>query len=300
MSNPNPAAYTNGMNLANGLVNMPNPPRGITPMLAMGQAQAYNLSNINLGFPTMVPNMTNINGTRLPGQVMTLAQNPSPPMSFFHVNFESGVTSIQLTMNNVKEFMGQMGQMPHPSAIVEAKASMIYDYEDGSRVVATGKLKVKFNMNIKIELFEFMTEKHTEYVPRHSNISSDSPIGEYGIPVKTLRSLEVAEGVVSLNELITLAISSNKGPLEVLSVVANPDQQAQTMINQPNQNTPPTPGPSPPEPTAKTPKEKTENTTSDNSQTSTSNDVTVSSPSTSNVNLKTESPTTKPASPLQS
>ncbi|CAG8440584.1 14084_t:CDS:2 [Acaulospora morrowiae] len=369
MSNLNPAAYANGVNLTNGIVGVPNPARGLTQMhLAMGQVQvppAY----MNLGFPTMVQNMTNINNSRLPPQVqLALAQNQSPPISrpmmqgyfilqlqflsehlmsektadkknitywnriieeffsedgkmkyelwnqtnnqkrtfdipcpiiprFFHVNFESGVISIQLTIGNLREniVMVQMQPQPQTAAIVEGKTSIIYKYEDGSMVVATGKLKVRFNMARKIESFEFSTDKHTEYVPRHSHIPNESPIGEYGIPVKTLRSLEVAEGVVSLNELISLAISSNKGPLEVLAAVANQDQQTQTMINQSNHNTPPTPGPSPPEPPAKTPKEKTENIASDNTQTSTSNDFTDSSPSTSNANLKLES-TTKSAS----
>ena len=63
---------------------------------------------------------------------------PNPVISrFFQVNFESGVTSIQLTMNSIKE------NYTTPVAInnyiaynstVEAKASLIYNYEDGSRV----------------------------------------------------------------------------------------------------------------------------------------------------------------------
>jgi hypothetical protein len=92
-----------------------------------------------------------------------------------------------------------------------------------------------------------------EYVPRQQTMLPESPIGSLGIPIKTLRCLELAEGVVTLNDLIEKSISSNKGPLEIL--YANPEQQSQTIINQSN-HTPPTPGPSPPEPPAKTPKEK--------------------------------------------
>jgi hypothetical protein len=63
---------------------------------------------------------------------------PNPVISrFFQVNFESGVTSIQLTMNSIKENytapVNINGGTVHNST-VEAKASLIYNYEDGSRV----------------------------------------------------------------------------------------------------------------------------------------------------------------------
>ncbi|CAG8493794.1 21990_t:CDS:2 [Racocetra persica] len=378
MANLNPAAYTNGINLTNGIVGVQNAPRGLAHMhLAMGQTpHTLNpaMPQYGLGIP-MLANMPAINNPRLQGQrQMALAQNPSPPISpqhsqgtcilrlfmfsehltnetsnkkdigywqrvvneffsedgkfryglwnchttekrmfdipnpvisrFFQVNFESGVTSIQLTMSSIKENLSHPilinNGFAAPVSTVEAKASMIYNYEDGSRVVATGLLKVRFNYSIKIDIFEFTTEKHIEYVPRLINILPGSPIGEYGIPTKTLRSLEVAEGVVTLNDLITTVITSNKGPLQALSALANPEQKPQNIINQSN-DTPLTPGPSPSEIPAKTPKEKVENTTTDNNtQQSTTNDVSVPSPSTSNAIAKQESPSVKPKSPILS
>ncbi|CAG8622200.1 13219_t:CDS:2, partial [Dentiscutata heterogama] len=295
MANLNPAAYTNGINITNGIVSVPNTPRGLH--LAMGQApHSLNpaMQQYILGNP-MLTNVPAINNPRLQGQrQMALTQNPSPPISivssnvsnlihtnlhsnasrnpmpyfprgpqhsqgtcilrlflfseyltsenpnkknidhwkkvvneffseegkfryglwnchtrenrmfdipnpvisrFFQVNFESGVSSIQLTMSGIKENLGPPiifgnNGFAVPVSTVEAKASMIYNYEDGSRVVATGLLKVRFNYNIKIDIFEFNTEKHTEYVPRLINMLPESPIGEYGIPTKTLRSLE--------------------------------------------------------------------------------------------------------------
>jgi hypothetical protein len=129
-----------------------------------------------------------------------------------------------------------------------------------------------------------------EYVPRQQTMLPESPIGSLGIPIRTLRCLELAEGVVTLHDLIEKSISSNKGPLETLYTLANPEQ---TIINQSN-NTPPTPGPSPPEPPAKTPKEKTENANTENTQSSSTTEMPVPSPSTSNANIK-DSPTLKPA-----
>ncbi|CAG8569587.1 11220_t:CDS:2 [Racocetra fulgida] len=251
MANLNPAAYTNGINLTNGIVGVQNAPRGLAHMhLAMGQTpHTLNpaMPQYGLGIP-MLANMPAINNPRLQGQrQMALAQNPSPPISFFQVNFESGVTSIQLTMSSIKENLSHPilinNGFAAPVSTVEAKASMIYNYEDGSRV---------------------------------------------------------AEGVVTLNDLITTVITSNKGPLQALSALANPEQKPQNIINQSN-DTPLTPGPSPSEIPAKTPKEKVENTTTDNNtQQSTTNDVSVPSPSTSNAIAKQESPSVKPKSPVLS
>jgi hypothetical protein len=63
--------------------------------------------------------------------------NPVIPR-FFQVNFESGVTSIQLTMNSIKENFTTPVSIGNNcmayNSTVEAKASLIYNYEDGSRV----------------------------------------------------------------------------------------------------------------------------------------------------------------------
>ncbi|RHZ63497.1 hypothetical protein Glove_329g47 [Diversispora epigaea] len=208
---------------------------------------------------------------------------------FFLVNFESGVKSIGFTINHHKESIA----IPQ-GYILDGKASFIYNYEDESKVVAEGKLKVRFNINLKIELFEFITDKHSEYVPRHRPILQESTISEFGIPQKTQRCLEVAEVVSYLNDVITLTFSIDKGPLSALSMLAN-DQQGvggvgggSTMAR--SNTTPPTPGPSPPEPTAKTPKEKGVETIATDNTNTTANESPVPSPSTS----KTESPTTKP------
>ncbi|CAI2183896.1 13280_t:CDS:2, partial [Funneliformis geosporum] len=222
---------------------------------------------------------------------------PNPVISrFFQVNYESGVTSIQLTLNNLKESLGPPINNYATNITVDAKASMIYNYEDGSRVVASGKLKVRLSTSsLNIDCFEFLTEKHMEFVPRYQLNSRDSPINQLGITLKTLRCLELTESVVTLHDLIEKCISSNKGPRQTLYALTNPEQ-SQTIINPPN-HTPPTPGPSPPEPTAKTPKEKNDNTNIENTQQQSNNtDVPTPSPSTSNTkntNIKTDSPTSK-------
>ncbi|KAJ3279076.1 hypothetical protein HK104_001794 [Borealophlyctis nickersoniae] len=82
---------------------------------------------------------------------------------FYQVNFQSGVSQIQLLMSNPREVVVQNG------LLVECtKASIIYHYENGLQVVCNGLLRVHFAPNAKIELFEFHTKRHTQYIPRDS------------------------------------------------------------------------------------------------------------------------------------
>ncbi|CAJ0759600.1 2025_t:CDS:2, partial [Entrophospora sp. SA101] len=119
---------------------------------------------------------------------------PTPIIArFFQVNFDSGVNSIQITMNSVKESLGNQLTINNNLEnklinTIEAKSQMIYNYANGSRVVFSGRLKIRLNLSTMIESFEFFTDNYIEYVPR--NIEISCPINEFGITMKTLRCLE--------------------------------------------------------------------------------------------------------------
>ena len=67
------------------------------------------------------------------------------------------------------------------------------------QVVASGRLKVRLNHLLKIDCFEFNTEKHMEYVPRQQTMLPESPVGPLGIPIKTLRCLEVFNNQLNIH-----------------------------------------------------------------------------------------------------
>ncbi|CAJ0885615.1 1104_t:CDS:2 [Entrophospora sp. SA101] len=137
---------------------------------------------------------------------------PTPMIArFFQVNFDSGVNSIQITMNNVKESLGNQHTINNNLenkliTTIEAKSQMIYSYVNGSRI--------RLNLSTMIESFEFFTDNYIEYVPR--NIEISCPINEFGITMKTLRCLEVAEIVLTLNDIMSMTIEQKKGPQYVL------------------------------------------------------------------------------------
>ncbi|CAG8433213.1 525_t:CDS:10 [Ambispora gerdemannii] len=133
---------------------------------------------------------------------------------YYQVNFDSGVTGIQLILGHAREHVSPGYNGLHAGHTVDCpRATMIYSYENGTRIVATGHLRVRLTLALKIEYMDFATRKHEEYIPREAkDILPPSPVNDYGIPVKTLRSLEIAEGVAQLDDLITITLHSNQGP----------------------------------------------------------------------------------------
>ncbi|CAG8503390.1 1632_t:CDS:2 [Ambispora leptoticha] len=171
---------------------------------------------------------------------------------YYQVNFDSGVTGIQLILGHAREHVSSGFNGTTLGHTVDCpRATMIYSYENGTRIVATGHLKVKMTYGLKIEYMDFTTKKHEEYIPREvKDTLPPSPVNDYGIPVKTLRSLEIAEGVAQLDDLINITLKTNQGPkhsLRRFMQTSVPLHFAQNMTNMTNMMTiPPTPGPSPP------------------------------------------------------
>ncbi len=91
---------------------------------------------------------------------------------YFHTHFGSGVKSMQLTL-------GQ-GTVDRPvggdSYLIEnPKASLIYWFETGSHLVSSGSLRVLFDGEQKMELFEFLATSHEEFIARKQVINAAKP-----------------------------------------------------------------------------------------------------------------------------
>lgn len=161
---------------------------------------------------------------------------------FYLNNFESGIRHMHLVLENAREYI-----MSNNSQYVDCpRASWVYNFENGCRVVSNGHLRVVFALTGKIELMEFITHSHTEYIAREAIVKTmteppdikpvvkkgksappqpqpydqiklpESPVNEYGITQKVMRCLEIAESVVSMRDLMSWSINQSQGPLESL------------------------------------------------------------------------------------
>ena len=91
---------------------------------------------------------------------------------YFHTHFESGVKTMQLVLDR------QTADRPLPgdSFFVENQnASFVYWFEGGSHVVASGTVRVQFDAEQKIDIFEFLCTGHEEYVSRKLVIQAAKP-----------------------------------------------------------------------------------------------------------------------------
>lgn len=90
---------------------------------------------------------------------------------FFHTQFDSGVKNIQLVMDKTTELQPNNGR----HVIENSKASMVYWFEGGSHIVATGTLRATFDPQQKMDLLEFITSSHEEYISRKLVIEAAKP-----------------------------------------------------------------------------------------------------------------------------
>ncbi|GKT57509.1 topoisomerase II-associated protein PAT1 [Colletotrichum tofieldiae] len=92
---------------------------------------------------------------------------------YFHTHFDSGVKNMQLIM--------EKGTTDRPLPgdghwIENTKSSLVYWFESGSHLVATGTVRAHFDAEQKIELFEFLTSNHEEYISRKAAIEAAKPV----------------------------------------------------------------------------------------------------------------------------
>ncbi|KAM5366732.1 hypothetical protein ACJA88_011830 [Fusarium oxysporum] len=91
---------------------------------------------------------------------------------YFHTHFGSGVKNMQLIMDK------GVTDRPLPGdchCIENSKASFVYWFETGSHLVASGTLRAQFDAEQKIELFEFLTTSHDEFISRKQVIDAAKP-----------------------------------------------------------------------------------------------------------------------------
>lgn len=91
---------------------------------------------------------------------------------YFHTHFGSGVKSMQLTLGQ-----GTVDRaLPGDGYLIEnPKASLIYWFETGSHLVSSGNLRVQFDNEQKMELFEFLATSHEEFIARKQVIDAAKP-----------------------------------------------------------------------------------------------------------------------------
>ncbi|RIA97080.1 LIM-domain binding protein [Glomus cerebriforme] len=162
---------------------------------------------------------------------------------FYQTFIESGVVKIQLVLGFPRERLVNTSSGGVQFQVECQSSSIEYHFANGIQVNAPGRLTVTFNNTLKMTSFDFVTLKFTEYVPRNliPRFTPDTVVvNEFGIPHKTMRCLEIAEGVDYMQDVIALTIKdSHTGPLQALRMVKLHSQgmnQTPTISNNPNPN----------------------------------------------------------------
>ncbi|PBP23747.1 Topoisomerase II-associated protein PAT1 [Diplocarpon rosae] len=94
---------------------------------------------------------------------------------YFHTHFESGIRNMQMVMER-----GTEKDLGNGHYVESPKSSFVYWFDNGSQLVANGTLKAHFDVEQKIELLEFITSNHEEYIPRNQVLNAARPMHEWG------------------------------------------------------------------------------------------------------------------------
>ncbi len=161
----------------------------------------------------------------------TFEMSTSIAPRFYQSLFANGIRQMQILLENAREFT------PNASIHVvdSQRACCVFWYENGCQVFQRGSIKAVFNaaMAMRMEMFDINIGEHAEYLPRsllqppsasgsppppipQSSIP-DSLVNDYGMPLGTMRCLEIAESVSQMRDLIGFVMQNKSGPIASLS-----------------------------------------------------------------------------------
>lgn len=141
---------------------------------------------------------------------------------YFHTHFESGIKSMQLVLEK-----GTERDLPNGHYVESSKSSFVYWFDNGSQVskhntlnthsltrqlIASGNLRAHFDTEQKIELLEFVTSSHEEYIPRALVIEAARPLHEWGKDWKSLNAIPDGKQSPEMNKKKAKVMKSPQQP----------------------------------------------------------------------------------------
>lgn len=149
---------------------------------------------------------------------------------FFMTQYECGVISMQLTLDQTVEYF-----LPNGMLLECPRSSFIFRYASGSLVVFSGTLTARLTLDVrsatlKIAHLDFEVLKHEEFVARQNLQTStpqkrskqsakkstlsipESPVGEWGLPPRIINLLQMTSSVTSFAEVVFTSLVAGVPP----------------------------------------------------------------------------------------
>jgi len=163
---------------------------------------------------------------------------------FFKLNYDSGAREVVYLMDNPREY-----SIENHTYLINCTRARIVTTFDNVQVNTIGHLRVIFTRELKILSWEFEAHKHEEFFPRivlenyiskHMNGATPtssspstssspngsnangtasippSPANEYGMMPQIMRCYEIAEVIVSMEDLMDFSTLYGSSPMESL------------------------------------------------------------------------------------
>lgn len=158
---------------------------------------------------------------------------------FFHAFVKSGVSKIQLCLENIREYPAGPPSMISPSHLTGLGTSgntgpghfidcsrcyVNYWYSDGTMVTSRCPLRVLMNSNFKIEWMEQHCAQHAIYTMQEANnpVQQKVDITPFGVTASMMRFIEMAETISHMRDLMQYSTNPQLGgPINSLKSLVN-------------------------------------------------------------------------------
>jgi len=131
----------------------------------------------------------------------------------FHVIYSSGIQSLTHVMENPREYSIYNTKT---YILISEKTKVLYLFENTNVAVLHGTLRITFDMELKILVWEFESQSFQEFFPRNYLGETNNNVNDYGIHQNIMRYLEIVEGINYMKELVNFSRSNNMNPIQSL------------------------------------------------------------------------------------
>jgi len=129
----------------------------------------------------------------------------------FNVIYSSGIKSVTYIMDNPREFSIFSTKT---YLLLSEDTKVLYTYETVT-VMLLGTLRVTFDIELKILVWEFEVKNYEVYYPKDIKVE-DKNINDYGLHQNIMRYFEIVEGITYMKDLILFSKGRQLSPYESL------------------------------------------------------------------------------------
>eukprot|EP01130_Rhizamoeba_saxonica_P013167 TRINITY_DN5587_c0_g1_i2.p1 TRINITY_DN5587_c0_g1~~TRINITY_DN5587_c0_g1_i2.p1 ORF type:complete len:227 (+),score=34.98 TRINITY_DN5587_c0_g1_i2:19-699(+) len=132
---------------------------------------------------------------------------------FFEVLYNSGISSITHVLHNPREY----AVWTHKYLLISTDTEIIYDYDNGNKIIMYGALRIVFSQHLMVRTWEFEAQRFEQCFTGNQGEWLNSSIDRnIGLPDSVMRFFEIIRTITHMKPLFEHSIKTGCTPRESL------------------------------------------------------------------------------------